>query len=244
MGKKSDLKFKTYIWTQFPNSLVRSGLLRPSANKMEAMEDSDVEDPLDMEANQENEDSVGGKKTMEAVPVIMNGKDFMYYVTKKNGMCDIMEGNPRDQYIKNHVCLYSIKANKCLAFSIEEGDVFYFMDESHVVYKMTRNENNRFLNIVAELTMKEIQRLDYLPKPFEEVCLKDKYTIQGSKIFYLYNLAEDPFPEGVYEAEELIQEDRSKPKSEFTKGPLSISGSNRFYNIYRVNKFQSHLRIF
>jgi hypothetical protein len=181
---------------------------------------------------------------METIPVIMNSKDFIYYVTKKNGMCDIMEGNPRDQYIVNHVSIYSIKAEKCLAFSVEEGDKFYFMDESHVVYKMTRNENNRFLNVVAELTMKEIQRLDYKPKPFEQVTIKDKYTIQGSKIFYLYNLAEEPFPEGVYEAEELIQEDRSKPKSEFTKGPLLMGGSNRFYNIYRVNKFQSHLRIF
>jgi hypothetical protein len=70
----------------------------------------------------------------------MNSKDFIYYVTKKNGMCDIMEGNPRDQYIVNHVSIYSIKAEKCLAFSVEEGDKFYFMDESHVVYKMTRNE--------------------------------------------------------------------------------------------------------
>ena len=28
MGKKRDSKFKTYIWTQFPDQLVRSSLLK------------------------------------------------------------------------------------------------------------------------------------------------------------------------------------------------------------------------
>ena len=48
----------------------------------------------------------------------MNSKDFIYYITKTNGKCDIMEGNPRDPYLKNHKSIFNIKADKCLAFDI------------------------------------------------------------------------------------------------------------------------------
>ena len=86
----------------------------------------------------------------------MNDRDFMYYVTQKNGQCYIIEGNPRDQYIDNHQVIYQLKAEKCLAFSVEGCDVFYFMDETFVVHKLSRNKNNRMLTSEKELTMKEI----------------------------------------------------------------------------------------
>jgi hypothetical protein len=85
------------------------------------------------------------------------------------------------------------------------------MDEQHVVYMLTRNENNRKLSLNKELTMKEIQRLDFNPAEFDNTILTEKYIIQGSKIFYLYDMSHEPFPEGIFESEDLIKTDRSKP---------------------------------
>lgn len=74
--------------------------------------------------------------------------------------------------------------------------------------------------------------------------MNDKYAIQGSKIFYLYDVGDEPFPEGIFEAEELIEEDRSKPKLNFSTGPISIKASNRFFNVYQQSKFISQIKIF
>jgi hypothetical protein len=59
----------------------------------------------------------------------MNDRDFIYYIIKQNGMCEIMEGNPRDPYIDHHQSVASVKAEKCKAFDIEGNNKFYFMDE-------------------------------------------------------------------------------------------------------------------
>ena len=47
MGKKRDTSFKTYIWTQFPNEVVRSRFLQPAKSKLVEVQDSDNEDPLE-----------------------------------------------------------------------------------------------------------------------------------------------------------------------------------------------------
>ena len=137
------------------------------------MEDSDQEDASEME----DDEDVTGKLSFEQVRLVMNERDYIYYITKKNGKCYIMEGNPRDQYIDKHEAIYQIKAQKCLAFSVEGQDTFYFMDECHVVYKLTRNANNRMLNYEKELTMKEIQRLDFNPQPFDFIIMNEKYSV-------------------------------------------------------------------
>lgn len=175
----------------------------------------------------------------------MNNKDFMYYITKKNGMCYIMEGNPRGPYLNMHKEIWAIKSDRCLAFSVSYGDLFYFMDESFIVYKLARNENDRQLNVIQELTFKEMQTLDFIPHPYEQVTINDKYILQGNKIFYLYDIENnEPFDEGIFEAEDLLPEDRTKPKSVLTKGPIMINNSTKFFNVYQVEKFQSILRIF
>ena len=204
------------------------------------MEDSDQEDASEME----DDEDVTGKLSFEQVRLVMNERDFIYYITKKNGKCYIMEGNPRDQYIDKHEAIYQIKAQKCLAFSVEGQDTFYFMDECHVVYKLTRNANNRMLNFEKELTMKEIQRLDFNPQPFDFIIMNEKYSVQGDKIFYLYDLSNDPFPEGIFEAEELIEDSKNKQNYVFNQGPIFVKGSNRFFNIYQIDKFNSNIRIF
>ena len=68
----------------------------------------------------------------------------------------IMEGNPRAPQNENHEAIFELKADKCLGFTCEGSDIFYFMDECHVVHKLSRNQNNRMLSIEKEMTMKEI----------------------------------------------------------------------------------------
>jgi hypothetical protein len=54
-------------------------------------EDSDQDQHSDIE-----DEEISGKFTYEPIRMIMNERDFIYYITKKNGKCYIMEGNPRD----------------------------------------------------------------------------------------------------------------------------------------------------
>jgi len=52
MSKKRDLKFKSYIWTQFPDQLIRSSLMR-CVNGTLNQEDSDVEAFSDKDDDEE-----------------------------------------------------------------------------------------------------------------------------------------------------------------------------------------------
>ena len=89
--------------------------------------------------------------------MLQDESDFIYYIIKLNGMCDIMEGNPRDPYIEKHVSIYSVKAEKCLAFSLDsQNNMFFFMDQNFIVTHLKRNGSNRGLSLVGELTLKEI----------------------------------------------------------------------------------------
>ena len=80
--------------------------------------------------------------------------------------------------------------------------------------------------------MKEIQTLDFKPIDFDSILLTDQYAVQGNKMFYLYDCAEEPFPEGIMESEDIVVEKRGKPVSKYLKGPFAITGSRRFFNIY------------
>ena len=63
--------------------------------------------------------------------------------------------------------------------------------------------------------------MDFNPREFEHTIINRNFAIQGQKIFYLYDCAEEPFPEGIFESEDLIEpEDRSRPKFANIKGPF------------------------
>lgn len=113
------------------------------------------------------------------------------------------------------------------------------MDKDHNVYLLERDSNSRELFITQESTMKQILRLDFKPSPFDTVILAKNYSIFNSKIFYLYNQEDDPFPEGIFEAEELMEE-----KGDLIKGTYRIRASNKIYCVYRNNKFYSSIRIY
>jgi hypothetical protein len=73
--------------------------------------------------------------------------------------------------------------------------------------------------------------------------MNEKFTIQGNKISYLYDNSEDPFPVGILESEDIVEEARGKPVSKHVAGPFSVQGSFRFFNIYQVKKFTSHVTV-
>ena len=77
----------------------------------------------------------------------LSERSFIYYIKKRNGKCFIMEGNPRDPRIGNHETIFNLKANRCLAFSVQNQDTFFFMDDQYTVYMLTRNDNDRTLTI-------------------------------------------------------------------------------------------------
>ena len=159
LGRKRDTRYKTYIWTQLPRSLVRSKMLQASTNKMYEVLDSDETVASDEEDSDEG--SLSSPATYEPVQMILSERGFLYYVTRRDGKCDIMEGLPRDPYLPQHASIASVKAERCLAFTMEDCDTFYFMDEQHVVHELVRNENNRRLALHREFSMKEMQRLDF-----------------------------------------------------------------------------------
>lgn len=68
--------------------------------------------------------------------------------------------------------------------------------------------------------MKEIQRGDIKPSHFDKYLLTDKYTVFKEKMVYLRDIYKTPFPDGIFDTEELVDnDDRTKPRKEFMAGP-------------------------
>ena len=87
------------------------------------------------------------------------------------------------------------------------------MDQDFIVYHMKRNISNRKLSLIGELTLKEIQTLDFKPRDFDPILMNNRYVVQGNKIFYFYDNQEEPYPEGILESEDLVVEKRGQPPS-------------------------------
>lgn len=50
--------------------------------------------------------------------------------------------------------------------------------------------------------------------------MNDKYAIQGNKFFYFYDYSDDPYPEGILESENFVEQIRGKPVSNNVAGPF------------------------
>ena len=72
-------------------------MLKASTNKMDAVVDSD--DTISSEKENSDDEDVSSQRVYEEVQMIMSDRDFIYYITKREGMCEIMEGLPRDPYL-------------------------------------------------------------------------------------------------------------------------------------------------
>lgn len=70
-----------------------------------------------------------------------------------------------------------------------------------------------------------------------------RYAIQGPTIFYLYDVSEQPYPEGVFEAEKVIEDAPTGTPTHYVNGPIRMTASQRFFNVYQLDKFVSHITI-
>ena len=106
-------------------------MLEPSKNRV--VEDSDKINDED----QEIELAVDKKFQYLKIPMIQDSSSFIYYLTSSFRQCHVMEGNPKDPYLKNHKSIFEIKVANCLAFS-GNGDKFQLMDQNHIVHLLYR----------------------------------------------------------------------------------------------------------
>jgi hypothetical protein len=82
MVKKGDLKFKTFIWTQFPQDILRSKIMSGSG----AVDDIDSDDQKsDNDGSDDGIDAIIGVPRYIPVRMILDHKSFIYYVMKSNG---------------------------------------------------------------------------------------------------------------------------------------------------------------
>ena len=61
---------------------------------------------------------------------------------------------------------------------------------------------------------------------------------------FFYDITDNSFPDGILESETVLGSVMEDIKNKFVKGPFTFSGSNRFYEVFRKDKFKSFLRIF
>jgi hypothetical protein len=69
---------------------------------------------------------------------------------------------------------------------------------------LKRCETSRELGIETELRVKEMNRVYFGPSPFSTVILREMYALKASKILYLYDYRQPPYPDGILEAEDVL----------------------------------------
>lgn len=150
-----------------------------------------------------------------------------------------MEINPRDPSYDKHLCIYKHISNKCRAFTIKNSDCFFMVDNKLNIFKLSRSEQSRFLKVERRLGLKEIQRAEFSPRPFEKLICRENYAICKSKIFYFFDMKQGPKADGLMDSEDLIDTRTLKRMNpdlnyELVKGPILITGSSRFFCIFRL----------
>lgn len=65
---------------------------------------------------------------LENVTMILDSRNYLYYVVKHQGQCRVMEINPRDSLIRSHYPIFELKAERCLGLEIKE-DYFFIVDD-------------------------------------------------------------------------------------------------------------------
>lgn len=141
----------------------------------------------DLNMNDSDDDLTVNKKYFEPVRMIMDDYDTLYYVVKMNSEIVIMEGNSRDPKLENHQAVFKMKTKMCRAFYMFRN-TFYIMDENKTIRMLRRLGQSRNLFIIKELVMEMMQRIDYEPSHFSDPFICEKYALEKSKIFYLYQV--------------------------------------------------------
>lgn len=87
------------------------------------------------------------------------------------------------------------------------------MDEYKILNKLKRMKEQRHLIEEKELNIKDKDRPNYeKSRLFDELICNDKYLIQKSKIFYLYD--DEPLDQGILDMEELTKVKDAKVASD------------------------------
>jgi len=116
------------------------------------------------------------KPSLENVEMLVDKNNFIYYMTKTQGVCRIMEVYPQDSGITHHAKIAEVKAEYCLSFSIV-GMKFYVMDELNTIHILSRMNNSRELKFNYELNIKEVSRPEIVYKDFKMNIMNDNYYI-------------------------------------------------------------------
>ena len=140
------------------------------------------------------------------VPLLLDSSNYLYYVTSHEGICSVREINPNNEE-KNaqHMVVAEIKSDKCGGLSIV-GDDMFFLDDMKVVTKLEKQNETRILNETSSFKIKEKDRPNFKPDPYysDSLILSEKYLIERSKIFYLYN--DLPLASGILDMTELCEQ--------------------------------------
>lgn len=101
MAMRKESKYKMYLWTQFPEKIIKQVVsLGQRSQGEEGKGDSDKEkDKRGDGAPDSEDDSEYDKIFYQYVPMIKDDYDYLFYVVKKNKELLIMEGNPRDPFL-------------------------------------------------------------------------------------------------------------------------------------------------
>jgi len=136
----------------------------------------------------------------------MDRKNRMYYITVREGQCKIKEIQPSNDDKSNHATIFEIKSSTCYGFNVsQDGKTFYFMDDMRVLNKLERMKDSNMLQETKELTFKDSDRPHFIKQSrYPNLIVNDKFLIQESKIFYLFE-DENHLQKGILDMEELAE---------------------------------------
>ena len=78
-----------------------------------------------------------------SVPIIQDNRGVIYFITKSEGICTIHEINPKID--ETNFAIFEFKSNYVFGFCVTNNDVFYYMDDDKIIYKLKRSKDQRIL---------------------------------------------------------------------------------------------------
>ena len=105
----------------------------------------------------------------------------IYYVTSKEGQCQIRMIDPISQ-MESKVVI-EIKSNTCFGFKIC-ANKFYFIKDDRVIDSYESNMNNMLLK-TNQYYMKVKERYKFNQEPYQEMIINEKCIMIDSRIFYI-----------------------------------------------------------
>ena len=183
---KKDTDFEVKLLTQFTSFISQMALKEDKSEELDEVgtvaSGSDGSQSEDDEEETEDEMS---RHIFEKVPIILNKKGLIYYVTSYDGQCYIKEINPKHDEFDDHLVVYETKSERCNGFGSSEGKNFFFLDAVNVITMLKQNKDTKLFYEVKILSIKDKDKPNFKAESFMDVFVRDKYMITQSEIFYL-----------------------------------------------------------